>query len=546
MTEHEPLKVFYSYSHKDEKYKEDLESHLSVLTRRERIKTWCDLKISPGTNWRTQITNKIDTSDIILLLISADFLASDYCYSEEMERALQRHASRKAKVIPIYVRPVYRSDLPFENLLSLPADAKPVTSWADHDLAWVSVIGGISNTIDKINEERKLGASIHHFNKNGTKQNFSNFPNVSVSATSLDQKLATQEDENSKIAHQLKITELIIDARIKRLKSIVSRPDISREEADAAIDETQKWLEEHENDTNIRQFYLSVVEKKGTPKQVKYAITFTKNWLSKNSTNTNVRAQYIILVTEKTDIVKANQVIQETENWINQNKKKDESVLIAYLGLIEKWGTIEQFQQAINNVENWCSISSQTKRLKEKLSKLRKEVETDKHRQSTMREPARFSEIPSSNIDRLAQEFSRLAKEGSLTDCEAAIEATRRWLRKHREDTNIRQVYLKLVGKEGIDKLQVQKALEETERWLLEKGHDSNTSVRQAYLRLVKDRGTLTQQKKALQDIEGWLKRYDNSHIRESYHSLLQAIEKRQGTTSLLEDKINFSQRRHI
>jgi TIR domain len=526
MVEQEPLKVFYSYARKDDSYRENLNNHLIGLIRQKFIETWCDLRINPGEDWRSQIIDRIETADIILFLISSDFIASDYCYSTEMTRAIKRHKEGKASVIPIYIRPVYIPGLPFEKLQSLPSDAKPVASWASHDEAWVSVVEGIHRVIDEINVKRDLEFSIAQSNNNSSKQDFSRFSDTSVSITKFHQNIAFQQNESSKIIQQPKITESVIDKRARRLKSIANTRDISREDADAAIEETKSWLAVHESDTNIRQIYLSLVGKKGTPEQVEQALISIESWLKKYPNNTNVRTQYIILITEKTSLQKAKLVIKETENWINQNKKKDESVLIAYLGLVEKWGTIEQFQQAVNNVEDWCPTSSQRKGLKDKLLKLRKmieEVESDKHRQSTFGS----LKMVQFNIDTLAHYLSHLAVEGTLKECQAAIEDTRYWLKnEHPEDTNIRQVYLKLVGKEGIADALVQRALEETENWL--KRHDSNTSVRQAYLRLVRNRGTLIQQKKALNNTEVWLQHYDSAHIREAYHILLQAIKKMQ------------------
>ena len=95
-----PLEIFFSYSHRDEKMRSRLEAHLSSLKRERLISGWHDRKIKPGTEWKGQIDAHLDSSQIILLLISADFLASDYCYDVEMDRALARHDSGEARVHP--------------------------------------------------------------------------------------------------------------------------------------------------------------------------------------------------------------------------------------------------------------------------------------------------------------------------------------------------------------------------------------------------------------------------------------------------------------
>ncbi len=97
-------KVFISYSHQDEPYRKDLEKHLAVLRRNAYIDTWTDRKIIPGEEWNKSISQELLSAKIILLLISADFLASDFCYDVEMKTAVQRHNDKEAIVIPIILR----------------------------------------------------------------------------------------------------------------------------------------------------------------------------------------------------------------------------------------------------------------------------------------------------------------------------------------------------------------------------------------------------------------------------------------------------------
>ena len=141
------VEVFCSYSHKDEEWKDRLETHLSGLRRQHLIALWSDRKIQPGDEWKGQIDEHLNNADIILLLISADFVASRYCYDIEMTRALERHANREAKVIPISLRPFDWDGLPFAKLQALPKDAKPITTWANQDEAFVDVARGIRETV---------------------------------------------------------------------------------------------------------------------------------------------------------------------------------------------------------------------------------------------------------------------------------------------------------------------------------------------------------------------------------------------------------------
>jgi hypothetical protein len=101
-----PLEIFYSYSHRDEGFKNQLETHLALLRRKGFVNTWHDRQINPGQEWATAIDNHLNDADIILLLISADFMASGYCYGKELARAMERHERSEATVVPVILRAV--------------------------------------------------------------------------------------------------------------------------------------------------------------------------------------------------------------------------------------------------------------------------------------------------------------------------------------------------------------------------------------------------------------------------------------------------------
>jgi len=129
MLSERPLKLFISYSHADEKLRERLHVHLAALHNDGLISTWHDRRIAPGTEWERQIDAELDSADVVLLLISADFLASKYCYDVEMDRALKLHEAGTARVVPLILRPSDWEGSPFAKLQALPKNAKPVTSW---------------------------------------------------------------------------------------------------------------------------------------------------------------------------------------------------------------------------------------------------------------------------------------------------------------------------------------------------------------------------------------------------------------------------------
>src|ERR1051325_2689400 len=145
-----PIKLFYSYSHKDEALREKLEAHLKVLERQGYLKGWHDRAIGAGGGWGNQIDENLKDAAIILLLVSADFLASDYCYGIEMAKAMQRHEAGEARVIPVILRPCLWQNKPFGKLTALPKNGKPVISWEDVDEALLNVAEGISRVIDEL------------------------------------------------------------------------------------------------------------------------------------------------------------------------------------------------------------------------------------------------------------------------------------------------------------------------------------------------------------------------------------------------------------
>ncbi len=145
------IEVFYSYAHEDEELVKELRKHLSILKRQGVIRDWYDREITAGTDWKGQLDQHLNSSGVILLLVSADFLASKYCYDVEMRRALERHDQGEARVIPVLLRMVDGwQGAPFGKLQSLPTDGKPVTSWKICDEAFADVARGIRNAIGQL------------------------------------------------------------------------------------------------------------------------------------------------------------------------------------------------------------------------------------------------------------------------------------------------------------------------------------------------------------------------------------------------------------
>ena len=149
-----PIEVFCSYAQEDRIWLEKLETHLSLLKRQDLISTWHKRLVPPGTNWEQDIDSHLKSALIILLLVSADFLASDYCYGIEMQHALERQRLNEARVIPILVRPVDWQDGPFKHLSVLPTGDKPISQWDNQDEALKNVVEGIRAALAEVQNQR--------------------------------------------------------------------------------------------------------------------------------------------------------------------------------------------------------------------------------------------------------------------------------------------------------------------------------------------------------------------------------------------------------
>ncbi|UBF29271.1 AAA-like domain-containing protein [Kovacikia minuta CCNUW1] len=158
MSDSQAIEVFFSYSHRDEALRDELAKHLSIMKRQGVIKAWHDRQITAGSEWAGDIDAHLNSAQVILLLISADFLASDYCYDIELTQAMVRHEAREACVIPIILKPVDWHGAPFGKLQALPKNAQPITTWANTDEAFLNVAQGIRKAVEAVLQTSKPDA----------------------------------------------------------------------------------------------------------------------------------------------------------------------------------------------------------------------------------------------------------------------------------------------------------------------------------------------------------------------------------------------------
>lgn len=144
------IKVFISYSHVDEKLKDQLLNHLGPLKRLGIIDEWNDRKIKVGDSWSEEISTNLASADIVILLVSVDFINSEYCYEKEFEIALKRHEERSTVIVPVIGRSCMWKELPFGKIQAAPKDEKAVASWDDQDEALTDVARGIRDLAQRI------------------------------------------------------------------------------------------------------------------------------------------------------------------------------------------------------------------------------------------------------------------------------------------------------------------------------------------------------------------------------------------------------------
>ncbi len=148
MTKRDALDVFVSYSRDDEDLLQELLKHLVLLKREGVIRTWHDRELAAGEARSGQLDEHLESADLILLLVSASFIAPDYSWDVEIQRAMERHEAGEARLIPIILRPFDWRNTPLGKLQVLPRDARPVTTWRDRDSAFLDIARGLRAAIE--------------------------------------------------------------------------------------------------------------------------------------------------------------------------------------------------------------------------------------------------------------------------------------------------------------------------------------------------------------------------------------------------------------
>ncbi|MEH2306932.1 GUN4 domain-containing protein [Nostoc sp.] len=295
------LQLFFSYSHKDEVLRDELANHLSTLTWQGVISNWHDRKILPGEEWDHQINDNLNTADIILLLVSSDFIASSYCWDVEVTTAIERHNTGKARVIPVILRRVDWSNTPFAKLQFLPKNAKPITSWTNRDEAFTNVAQGIRAAAQQIKGER-------------------------------EQKLALSRRETAIAEYHQKVEEFAADGEIsfvesEILKDLQERLGLTDEEARTVRD---KALELHgkykENQDKYKQIFTKLVDEQGYPLGEK-----AKADLKKLQQYLKLKDEDVVLIDNEAEVQKQQaEILQQQQEAQKLQLQKEQAE-------VEKW-----------------------------------------------------------------------------------------------------------------------------------------------------------------------------------------------------------------
>jgi len=153
------MKAFISYSHRDSPFLERLHTHLATLKREGKVKAWYDRDILAGGEINAEISGQLESCELFLALVSPDFLASNYCYEQEMQKAIELHDAGKSRIISIIVEPCDWQSTPLKRFKAVPRDGKPVSEWQNHNTAFLDVVTELRRIAESEGEPKNMTIS---------------------------------------------------------------------------------------------------------------------------------------------------------------------------------------------------------------------------------------------------------------------------------------------------------------------------------------------------------------------------------------------------
>lgn len=255
------INIFFAYSREDSILRERLDKHLSGLKRKNYVNTWYDGKIDAGKEWEKEIDTHLSKADIILLLISADFIASDYCYDVEMTKAISRHEKGDAVIIPIILNPCDWSDLSFSKIQGLPQNGKPITSthWENSEIALNEVAKSIKEIVENLlttknkrlkaisevlnEKDNELKITLQQLDEYNFEQEIARetIQDLKKEKKNLDEKILTLKESANDLEKSLKQNQVKIERIISKEQVEVNK---LRTEKDKLLNEIEKFKAE--------------------------------------------------------------------------------------------------------------------------------------------------------------------------------------------------------------------------------------------------------------------------------------------------------------
>lgn len=186
------LKAFISYSHDDMRFKNSLLKHLESINKLFNIDFWHDGEINAGGHINDDVIYALNISDIIILLISENYISSNFCYNIEMERAFQRERNNECIIVPVLLKNTSLNEaMPFYNLKTLPTDRKPITSFRPYDKGYADVTEQLTKLIRTFLDNKTS------LNQKGKKNNT---PKIASAEFKTDNKLFINIAQNGTIS----------------------------------------------------------------------------------------------------------------------------------------------------------------------------------------------------------------------------------------------------------------------------------------------------------------------------------------------------------
>lgn len=233
-----PTKLFISYAHEDEGDKEELEKRLKPYVRSKKIDSWNDRAILPGTEWDDEIKKQMNTADVIIFLVSPDFIASDYIYDVEIAKAIERYDNGDLIIVPIVIRPSDLSELKIKKFQALPRNAQAISTWNNEDEAWLNVIQGLKRIFDRGDEKEVVegkpetpSSKVEKPKQNELSDETKSEVRQLIARAQIDKALELLIEKSVYLDAELQNQIVLLSGRYKRLTKDELRGTISNENA---------------------------------------------------------------------------------------------------------------------------------------------------------------------------------------------------------------------------------------------------------------------------------------------------------------------------